>query len=141
MLSSLARAVLVEALEAAPADPAAWLRLAQLESALLDIRGAAAALRASYRLGPVAPELAVGRATLGFGLWDWLAERMHERVVSELTTAFRADPATLVRVAAATARLAELRRELATDQSALAVLERELAALRRAAADPLGGSG
>ena len=136
-----ARRHLEAALEEAPADPAAWLRLAQLDAALLDLSGAAAALRASHALGAVAPEVAVPRAALVLGLWDWLAEPLRERAGSELARSFARDPPALVRVAAATGRLDELRRLLGADPAALAAFERELATVRRTASGAAGGAG
>lgn len=136
-----ARASLAEALEEAPADPAGWLQLARLDAALLDLARAAAALRVSQRVGPVAPELAVPRAALALGLWEWLAEPVREQAGGELARAFRAEPGTIALVAARTGRLVELRARLAGDPAALAALESELAALRRAAAPAAGGSG
>lgn len=140
-LLSEARHRLETALEEAPADPVAWLRLAQLDAALLDLSGAAVALRASHAVGAEAPELAVARAALALGLWDWLAEPLRQRAGSELARSFARDPGALVRVAAGTGRLGELRTLLRADPSALAALESELATLRRSAAGAAGASG
>lgn len=135
-----ARAALVEGLEGSPVDPIAWLQLAQIEAALLDLARAAAALRASQRLGPVTPEIAVGRTALALGLWEWLAEPVRERAGAEFASAVRSDPATLARVARATGTVEALRERLAGETNALAALERELAALARAVRSD-GGEG
>jgi hypothetical protein len=140
-LLSEARRRLEAALEEAPADPGAWLRLAQVDAALLDLAGAALALRASHAVGRVAPEVAVARSALALGLWEWLAEPVRERAGIELARTFPRDPAALVRVAAATGRLDELRALLEADPAALAALDSELAALRRTAAGGPGRAG
>ncbi|MCX8100706.1 MAG: hypothetical protein N3D77_05635 [Geminicoccaceae bacterium] len=128
LLLERAREVLLSALEEAPADPIGWMQLAQLDAAMLDVAGSAASLAASFRSGPVSPELAVQRAALALGLWDWLAEPMLERARRELPPALRIDAAALVGVARATGRLEELRAAAAGDPRASAALERALAA-------------
>lgn len=136
-----ARRRLAGALEQAPADPAGWLRLAQLDAALLDLAGAARALRASAMAGLIAREAVVARAALAMGLWEWLAEPLRTAAARELAPAFRADPAAVAGVASRTGRTAELRASLAADRAALAALEAELARLGQAAssrAEPTG---
>lgn len=136
-----ARARLADALERAPGDPLGWLRLAQIEAALLDLAPAAAALRASHATGPVAPEGAVARAALALGLWEWLGEALRARAADELGRAFRADPSALAGVAASTGRIGELRSSLAADAAALAALDAELQRLGRTVssrAEPTG---
>ena len=135
-----AREALVAALEAAPADPIAWLRLAQIEATMLDLSRSAAALRASQATGPVAPEIAVARTALALGLWHWLADPVRERAGRELARSFLADPATLAGIARATGTVEVVRRYLEGDPAALAALERELYARARAAAQG-GGAG
>lgn len=129
LLLDRAREVLQAALEEAPADPIGWMQLAQLDAAMLDIARAAESLAASFRTGAVAPELAVQRAALALGLWDWLAEPMVQRARAELPRALRLDAPALVAVARATGRLGELREAAAGDPVASAALERALAAV------------
>lgn len=135
-----AREAMLAGLEEAPADPIGWLRLAQLEVALLDLGRAALALRTSHRVGPVAPEIAIARAALALGLWPWLAETERQRAGSELARNFLRDPPTLAGVARATGTVAVVRELLGADPTALAALERELAALAKAGTRD-GGAG
>lgn len=135
-----AREAALAGLEEAPADPGTWLRLAQLDAALLDLGRAAQALRTSRRVGPVAPEIAVARCALALGLWPWLAEAERERASAELAANFLRDPATLAGVARSTGTVEIVRAIVATDANALAALERELAALAKAGTRA-GGAG
>lgn len=127
-----AREAMLAGLEEAPADPIGWLRLAQLEAALLDLGRAAQALRTSHRVGPVSPEIGVARSALALGLWPWLAQAERERAGVELVRSFLRDPATLAGVARATGTVDVVRELLGADANALAALERELAALAKA---------
>lgn len=127
-----AREAMLAGLEEAPADPTGWLRLAQLDVALLDLGRAAQALRTSHRVGSVAPEIAVARSALALGLWHWLADAERERAGAELARNFLRDPKTLTGVARATGTVDVVRGWVGADRNALAALERELAALAEA---------
>ncbi len=129
-----AREAALAGLEEAPADPVGWLRLAQLDAALLDLGRAAQALRASHRTGPVAPEIGVARSALALGLWPWLSETERGRAGAELARSFLRDPATLAGIARATGTVDVVRELLGADANALTALERELAALAKAGA-------
>lgn len=135
-----AREALLAGLEEAPADPIGWLRLAQLDAAQFDLARAAAALRVSQRIGRVAPEIAVARAALALGLWEWLAEPVREHARVELARSFLVDPATLAGIARATGTVGLVRSSLAGDPAASSALERELERAARAAVVD-GGAG
>ncbi|GBD40921.1 hypothetical protein HRbin39_00293 [bacterium HR39] len=83
-----ARAHLRSGLARDPADPAAWYRLALVETMRGRIEDAADALALSWRTGPWEPELAPARLRLALLHWPHLTEEARRRAGRE----FCADP-------------------------------------------------
>lgn len=101
LVGSAARHHLEARLAAAPADPAGWAALAQLDLAESGPSAPASrALALSLLTGPNEPGLLWKRVELGLALWPALAESDRTLMEAQFRQAWEADPAKLAGLAA-----------------------------------------
>jgi hypothetical protein len=117
---STARQHLEASLARAPADPAGWVALAELDLAKTGASGPAPrALALSLLTGPNEPGLLWKRVELGLTLWPSLAESERALMDGQLRQAWENDPARLTELARRTGGTDPIRAALADRPEAL----------------------